>query len=151
MDGSTDTLPPFIWRTLFSLGPDPESLFSSPFVGSQVPRRFHFVWLFVCRREQKTLRDRLENWYSGEFDAAPQSHRPLAARVAIYPIAIRDEQLAYGQDLSLIQRFAHRLLLLSMPFARTYLLELRYTYRFFGVGDDIWVGDKNLGPGRDFD
>jgi hypothetical protein len=93
----------------------------------------------------------LENWYSGEFDAAPQSHRPLAARVANHPIVLRDEQLAYGQDLSLIQRFAHRLVLLSMPFARSYLLELRYTYRFFGVGDDIWVGDKNLGPGRDLD
>ncbi len=150
MDSVANTTPPLIWRALLALGPDPDSLYHSPFVGSCVPRRLHLVWLFVCRREHRSLRRRLQNWYSEDLDTAPQSHEPLAARVAIYPTAIRDEQDAYRQDLSLIRRFVHRLLLLTMPLARSYLLELRYTYRFFGVGDQIWVGDQNLGRGRDF-
>ena len=69
--------------------------------------------------------------------------------MANYPTAIREEEDAFSRDLSLVQRLVHRLIVLSMLLARSYLLELRYTYRFFGVGDDIWVDDQNLGPGRD--
>lgn len=140
---------PLIWRILLPLGPDLDSCFDSPFMGAPVPRRFHLLWLCVCWREQRELHRRLQSWYSEDLDAAPGSHKPLARRIGNYPGAIIEEDQAYRHDLSIIQRAAHRLLVLSIPLTRRYVLELRHQYRFFGVGDEVWIGDRNMGRGRD--
>lgn len=141
--------PPVLWRILLALAADPDAGYASPFVGATVPRRFHYLWRFVCRREHRRLRRRLQTWYSEDLDAAPGSHEPLARRVAAYPAAFAAEDRAYCADLSSIQRTAHGLLLVSMPLVRRHLDDLRHRYRFFGVGDEVWIDGQNLGRGQD--
>ena len=139
---------PTVWRFMSLLGPGILSDYESDFLGCRIERLFFFVWRIVISREYKMLGKRLDNWYSEDLGAKPESHRPLEQRRSIYPALLRGEEAAFAAELNPIQRVWYRYCLITLPLASDYLDAMRYRYRFFGMGDEVWIGSEQKGRGN---
>lgn len=142
---------PRLWRLASPFGPNLFEEYESEFLGCRIERLFYFVWRHVCLREERQLRKRVKDWYSEDLAAKPGSHKPLEQRVGKYPPMLREEERSYLRDLNAAQRLTFNLLVWTMPAAGDYLAELRYRYRFFGVGDEVWIGDQRRGRGKELE
>ncbi len=130
------------------LGPDILSEYESDFLGCRIQRLFYFVWRHVVAREYKMLGERLDRWYDEELAAKPGSHKPVERRRAQYPDLMLREESAFAAELSAIQGVWFKYCLMTLPFVRDFLDEMRYRYRFFGMGDDVWIGPERKGRGN---
>ncbi len=139
---------PAAWRVMSLLGPDLCSEYESDFLGCRIERLFYFVWRNVATREYKMLGKRLDNWYAEDLAAKPGSHKPLEQRRAKYPALMSGEAAAFAADLNAIQKVWFKLCLMTLPLARDFLDEMRYRYRFFGMGDEVWIGSERKGRGN---
>ena len=50
--------------------------------------------------------------------------------------------------MSAIQRIWFKYCLMTLPLVRDFLDEMRYRYRFFGMGDEVWIGSERKGRGN---
>lgn len=142
---------PVLWRVFSPLGTSLVSEYRSEFLGCPIERLFYFVLRRVCAREFRLLRLRLKNWYSEDLSAKPGSHKPLERKLSRYPDLIKAEERAFSEGLGPVQRLWFRFLCVTSFAASGFLDEMRYRYRFFGIGDDVWSGGENLGKGLDLD
>ena len=58
------------------------------------------------------------------------------------------EESAFAAELSAIQRIWFKYCLMTLPLVRDFLDEMRYRYRFFGMGDEVWIGSERKGRGN---
>ena len=139
---------PAIWRVMSLLGPDFLSEYESEFLGCRIERLFYFSWRNVVTLEYKMLGKRLENWYTEDLAAKPGSHKPVEQRRSQYPSLMSGEEAAFAAELTFIQRIWFKYCLMTMPLARGFLNETRDRYRFFGMGDEVWIGTEQKGRGN---
>ena len=139
---------PLPWRIGGPLGPDLASSYQSAFLECSIERLFYFVWRYVVVSEYRALQLRLKGWYSEDLAAKPGSHKPLEQRLSSYPALLREEEAAFIADLNGLQRLWFRCCVATMPFSHKYLDEIRYRYRFFGMGDEVWLGAERKGRGK---